>query len=49
LPLVYAELRKLAAHKLAGEKPGQTLQSTALMKRNPQTRVGAKVDNRVRN
>ena len=31
LPLVYAELRKLAAHKLAGETPGQTLQPTALV------------------
>jgi hypothetical protein len=27
LPLVYDELRKLAAHKLAQEKPGQTLQA----------------------
>jgi RNA polymerase sigma factor (TIGR02999 family) len=31
LPLVYAELRKLAAQKLAQEKPGQTLQPTALV------------------
>ena len=31
LPLVYAELRRLAAHKLAGENPGQTLQPTALV------------------
>src|SRR5438128_3853924 len=31
LPLVYEELRKLAAHKLAGEAPGQTLQATALV------------------
>jgi RNA polymerase sigma factor (TIGR02999 family) len=31
LPLLYDELRKLAAHKLAGEKPGQTLQPTALV------------------
>jgi RNA polymerase sigma factor (TIGR02999 family) len=31
LPLVYDELRKLAARKLAGEKPGQTLQATALV------------------
>ncbi len=30
LPLVYDELRKLAAAKLAQEKPGQTLQATAL-------------------
>jgi RNA polymerase sigma factor (TIGR02999 family) len=31
LPLVYDELRKLAARKLAREKPGQTLQPTALV------------------
>src|SRR3974377_266904 len=31
LPLVYDELRKLAAQKLAGESPGQTLQPTALV------------------
>jgi RNA polymerase sigma factor (TIGR02999 family) len=31
LPLVYDELRKLAAHKLAHEQPGQTLQTTALV------------------
>jgi RNA polymerase sigma factor (TIGR02999 family) len=31
LPLVYDELRKLAARKLAGEAPGQTLQATALV------------------
>jgi RNA polymerase sigma factor (TIGR02999 family) len=31
LPLVYDELRKLAAHKLAHEAPGQTLQPTALV------------------
>src|SRR5438046_3071848 len=31
LPLVYDELRKLAAVKLADEKPGQTLQATALV------------------
>src|SRR5262249_9102832 len=31
LPLVYAELRKLAAQKLAQEKPGQTPQATALV------------------
>src|SRR5262245_56362771 len=31
LPLVYNELRKLAALKLAGEQPGQTLQATALV------------------
>jgi RNA polymerase sigma factor (TIGR02999 family) len=31
LPLVYDELRKLAAARLAAEKPGQTLQATALV------------------
>ncbi len=31
LPLVYDELRQLAAQKLAQEKPGQTLQATALV------------------
>jgi RNA polymerase sigma factor (TIGR02999 family) len=31
LPLVYDELRKLAAHRLAHERPGQTLQATGLV------------------
>ena len=31
LPLIYDELRKLAAQKLAEEQPGQTLQATALV------------------
>ena len=31
LPLVYEELRKLAAQKMANEAPGQTLQPTALV------------------
>jgi hypothetical protein len=31
LPLVYAELRRLAARKLAHERPGQTLDATALV------------------
>src|SRR5262245_25350292 len=31
LPLVYDELRKLAAQKMAHEKPGQTLDATALV------------------
>jgi hypothetical protein len=31
LPLVYEELRKLAAHRLAHQAPGQTLQPTALV------------------
>ena len=32
LPLVYAELRQLAAHNLAREPSGQTLQPTALVR-----------------
>jgi hypothetical protein len=31
LPLIYEELRQLAAARLAKEKPGQTLQATALV------------------
>src|SRR5947208_13582307 len=31
LPLVYEEVRKMAAQRLAQEKPGQTLQATALV------------------
>jgi hypothetical protein len=31
LPLVYDELRRLAAQRLAHERPGQTLQATALV------------------
>jgi RNA polymerase sigma factor (TIGR02999 family) len=31
LPIVYEELRKLAAHRMAAEMPGQTLQPTALV------------------
>lgn len=31
LPLVYDELRQLAAQRLAQEKPGQTLEATALV------------------
>ena len=31
LPLVYDELRRLAAQQLAGERPGQTLEATALV------------------
>jgi RNA polymerase sigma factor (TIGR02999 family) len=32
LPLVYEELRKLAAHQMANQPPGQTLQPTALVR-----------------
>jgi DNA-directed RNA polymerase specialized sigma24 family protein len=31
LPLVYQELRKLAAYRMAGQAPGHTLQATALV------------------
>jgi RNA polymerase sigma factor (TIGR02999 family) len=44
LPLVYEELRRLAAQRLAQEKPGQTLQSTALVHEAYLRLVGA--DNR---
>ena len=43
LPLVYDELRKLAAAKLAQEKPGQTLQATALVHEAYLRLVGAQV------
>ena len=47
LPLVYDELRKLAAAKLAQEKPGQTLQATALVHEAYMRLVGGdKWDNR---
>ena len=41
LPLVYDELRKLAAEKMAQEKPGQTLEATALVRTH---KVGGVVD-----
>ena len=31
IPVVYEELRRLAAHRMAGQAPGQTLQATALV------------------
>ena len=42
LPLVYNELRKLAAAKLAQEKPGQTFQATALVHEAYMRLVGGK-------
>ena len=42
LPLVYEELRRLAAYKLAQEAPGQTLQATALVHEAWLRLVGAK-------
>jgi RNA polymerase sigma factor (TIGR02999 family) len=44
LPLVYDELRKLAAAKLAHEKPGQTLQATALVHEAYMRLVGSDQD-----
>jgi RNA polymerase sigma factor (TIGR02999 family) len=44
LPLVYDELRKLAAQKLAQEKPGQTLQATALVHEAYLRLVGQTID-----
>ena len=44
LPLVYDELRKLARAKLAHEKPGQTLQATALVHEAYLRLVGSDVD-----
>src|SRR5262249_48541384 len=41
LPLVYDELRQLAAQKLAQEKPGQTLAATALVQEADLRLVGA--------
>jgi RNA polymerase sigma factor (TIGR02999 family) len=46
LPLVYDELRKLAAQKLAREKPGQTLDATALVHEAYVRLVGAGDDQR---
>jgi RNA polymerase sigma factor (TIGR02999 family) len=48
LPLVYDELRKLAAQKLAQEKPGQTLQATALVHEAYLRLVGPADDHRWR-
>jgi RNA polymerase sigma factor (TIGR02999 family) len=42
LPLVYDELRKLAAARMAGERPGQTLQATALVHEAYLRLVGAR-------
>src|SRR6476660_10106634 len=44
LPLVYDELRKLAATKMAHEKPGQTLEATALVHEAYLRLVGGKGD-----
>jgi RNA polymerase sigma factor (TIGR02999 family) len=46
LPLVYDELRKLAAHKLAHEAPGQTLEATALVHEAYLRLVGRAVEER---
>jgi hypothetical protein len=44
LPLVYDELRRLAAQKVAQEKPGQTLQATALVHEAYLRLVGGEAD-----
>ena len=44
LPLVYEELRKLASLRLANEKPGQTLQATALVHEAYLRLLGRQVD-----
>ncbi len=49
LPLVYDELRKLAAQKLVGENPGQTLQATALVHEAYLRLVGPADDQRWQN
>jgi RNA polymerase sigma factor (TIGR02999 family) len=46
LPLVYEELRKLAASRLAAEKSGQTLQATALVHEAYLRLVGSEVSSR---
>jgi RNA polymerase sigma factor (TIGR02999 family) len=46
LPLVYDELRQLAAQRLAQEKPGQTLQATALVHEAYLRLVGGKTPQR---
>ena len=46
LPLVYDELRKLAAARLADERPGQTLQATALVHEAYLRLVGGEVGQR---
>jgi RNA polymerase sigma factor (TIGR02999 family) len=46
LPLVYEELRKLAAQRLAREKPGHTLQATALVHEGYLRLVGSEVPQR---
>jgi RNA polymerase sigma factor (TIGR02999 family) len=46
LPLVYEELRKLAAHRMAREAPGQTLQATALVHEAYLRLVGAEKSQR---
>ena len=45
LPLVYEELRRLAAHKMLRESPGQTLQATALVHEAYIRLVGSEVQN----
>ena len=48
LPLVYEELRLLAASKLSQEKPGQTLQATALVHEASPFKVSNSKVNRIK-
>ena len=45
LPLVYEELRRLAAHKMSHERPGQTLEATALVHEAYIRLLGAEAQN----
>ena len=47
LPLVYNELRKLAAQKLAQERPGQTLEATASLEQHYWQRIASDTDARI--
>jgi RNA polymerase sigma factor (TIGR02999 family) len=49
LPLVYNELRRIAAHKMAAEPPGQTLQPTALVHEAWQRLAGHDADAQFQN
>jgi RNA polymerase sigma factor (TIGR02999 family) len=49
LPLVYQELRRLAAHKMANEAPGHTLQPTALVHEAWLRLVGAETPSQFQN
>src|SRR5262245_38897733 len=46
LPLIYEELRRLAAYRMSGQPPGQTLQATALVHEAYLRLVGQEETNR---